>query len=440
MSLTISPSLDVSSVARIRYPAWLKDLYNKAQLECTSLDRCGAFHLVALNKDWDDHPANIITTITPGTPPTTVITIRQRPTITVPQKPDATDSQKAFSRFVYEMSEIEKWDKAKAALQSAIINSLGPANVAIINANTPAGIASLTCKDLVQWVETKSNITTDEIELVEETLNTPLAHFSEFEDHVANTNMNYTFLAKQNHVLPQLMRIKLFTQSLSRFDQFTTYISTYKDDTPMNARTYEGLAAFLIKHYPNMPKESATRGGNAFQTKRDKKGVKGKGGKGKSGKGRGKGKGGSSSYDTNSKGSAYQTQQEHSRKRDRTRSPSPAMSQHTIHNPALADHQAFVAGAVPSDTRSVKSHKSSNSSIHAWNSHNDPAPCGPNERDVNPDPNSYHYCNSHGWNLSHKGATCAKLRATNATAAQIAATHPHATTPIGNRYVQSRRE
>ncbi len=47
------------------------------------------------------------------------------------------------------MSEIEKWDKAKAALQSAIINSLGPANVAIINANTPAGIASITCKDLV---------------------------------------------------------------------------------------------------------------------------------------------------------------------------------------------------------------------------------------------------------------------------------------------------
>jgi hypothetical protein len=68
------------------------------------------------------------------------------------------------------MTDIEKWDKAKASLQSAIINSLGPANVAIINANTPAGIASLSCKDLVQWVETKSSITTDEIEIVEETL------------------------------------------------------------------------------------------------------------------------------------------------------------------------------------------------------------------------------------------------------------------------------
>ena len=39
----------------------------------------------------------------------------------------------------------------------------------------------------------------------------------------------------------------------------------------MASRTYEGLAAFLIKHYPNMTKESATRGGNAFQTKKEKR-------------------------------------------------------------------------------------------------------------------------------------------------------------------------
>ncbi len=250
--------------------------------------------------------------------------------------------------------------------------------------------------------------------------------------------MNYTFLVKHNHVLPPLMRIKLFTQSLSRFDQFTPYISTYKDDTPMNVRTYEGLSAFLIKHYPNMPKESATRGGNAFQTKKDKKGKKG--GKGKGGRGKGKGRGGSSNNDPNSKGSAYQTQRDSSRKRDRTRSPSPTMSQHTVQNPALADHQAFVANTAPSDTRSVKSLKSSTSSIHAWTSNNDPTPCGPNERDVNPDPNAYHYCNSHGWNFSHKGTTCAKLRATNATAAQIAAILPHVTSPIGNQFVQGRRE
>jgi hypothetical protein len=238
-------------------------------------------------------PSNIITTITPGTPATahvpaavatTTTTIRPSPVIIVPQKPNLTDSQKAFSRFVYDMTEIEKWDKAKAALQSTIINSLGPANIAIINANTSADIASLSCKDLVTWVEAKSNIITDEIELVEQTLSTPLTYFGKFEDYVANTNMNYSFLAKHNHILLPLMKIKLFTQSISRFDQFTTYISTYKDDRPMNARAYEGLAAFLIKHYSNMPKESASRGGNAFRTNKGKKGKKGKGKGGKNSK------------------------------------------------------------------------------------------------------------------------------------------------------------
>jgi hypothetical protein len=339
------------------------------------------------------------------------------------------------------MTEIEKWDKAKAALQSAIVNSLGPANVAIINANNPSGIASLSCKDLVQWVETKSSITTDEIELVEETLSTPLAHFSDFEDHVANTNMNYTFLSKQNHVLPPHMRIKLFTQSLSRFDQFTPYISTYKDDTPMASRTYEGLAAFLIKHYPNMPKESATRGGNAFQTKKENR---------KKPKGKGKGKGGDtgkgkrqpndnskySGSSSTSKSTAYQTQSDSSRKRERSRSLSPAMSQSTLRNPELADHTAYTAHT-PSDTRSIRSHKSTSSNLHAWtNTSNQPTPCGPNERDINPDPNSYHYCNSHGWNLSHKGATCAKLKATHQWNSRP--NGRHSPNPIGNRYVQSK--
>ncbi len=180
----------------------MKDLYNKAQLECTSLNRCGAFHFVALDQDWAEHPSNIITTITLGTPgtpataqapatlPTTTVTTRYRPIITIPTKPDAADTAKAFSRFVYEITEVGKWDKAKAALQAAIIHSLGPANVAIINSNTAAGIASLSCKDLVLWEEAKSSITTDEIEIVEQTLSTPLANFSKFEDHVANTNMN----------------------------------------------------------------------------------------------------------------------------------------------------------------------------------------------------------------------------------------------------------
>jgi hypothetical protein len=117
----------------------------------------------------------------------------------------------------------------------------------------------------------------------------------------------------------------------------------------------------------------------------------------------------------------------------------PTMSHSAVLNPALADHQAYTAQHAPSDTRSVRPHKSSTSNLHVWTNNTQPTPYGSSERDVNPDPSVFHYCNSHGWNLSHKGTTCAKLRATNATAEQNAATHPHATSPVGNRYVQSRR-
>ena len=65
------------------------------------------YHLVALNKDWDEHTNNIIiTTITPGTPATAQAPLTLAATRT--KKNRSQDSQKAFSRFVYE---IEKWDK-----------------------------------------------------------------------------------------------------------------------------------------------------------------------------------------------------------------------------------------------------------------------------------------------------------------------------------------
>jgi hypothetical protein len=244
--------------------------------------------------------------------------------------------------------------------------------------------------------------------------------------------MNYTFLSKHNHVLPPLMRIKLFTQSLSRFDQFTTYIATYKDTTPMATRTYEGLSAFLIKHYSNMPKESTSRGGHAFGTRQ--KGKKGKKGKNEGGD-KGKGKSKSSEEPDGYRRTSYNA----NRKRERSRSLSLAMSLSTVHNPSLADHQAYVVQHIPSDTRSQRSHKSSASSLHSWTqpSTKASAPCGPSERDVNPDPAVYHYCYSHGFNATHKSDTCAKLRANNAPADQMAATHPHSTSPIESRYVQS---
>ena len=56
---TLQPQLDVPAQSRIRFPLWLKCLYNIAQLELTTLDPLCAFYLVALDTDWALRPFNI---------------------------------------------------------------------------------------------------------------------------------------------------------------------------------------------------------------------------------------------------------------------------------------------------------------------------------------------------------------------------------------------
>ncbi len=56
---TLQPQLDVPAQSRIRFPLWLKCLYNIAQMELTTLAPLGAFYLVALDSDWALRPYNI---------------------------------------------------------------------------------------------------------------------------------------------------------------------------------------------------------------------------------------------------------------------------------------------------------------------------------------------------------------------------------------------
>jgi hypothetical protein len=53
---SLQPTLDVPALACIRYPSWLKKLYNIAQMELTTLDPLGAFYLVARDVDWNVRP------------------------------------------------------------------------------------------------------------------------------------------------------------------------------------------------------------------------------------------------------------------------------------------------------------------------------------------------------------------------------------------------
>ncbi len=58
---SLQPQLDVPAQSRIRFPLWLKCLYNIAQMELTTVDPLGAFYLVALEADWKLRPQNILT-------------------------------------------------------------------------------------------------------------------------------------------------------------------------------------------------------------------------------------------------------------------------------------------------------------------------------------------------------------------------------------------
>jgi hypothetical protein len=51
--------LDNPSLARIRFPTWLKCLYNIFQMEIPALDPLGAFYLIALDEDYDIRPENL---------------------------------------------------------------------------------------------------------------------------------------------------------------------------------------------------------------------------------------------------------------------------------------------------------------------------------------------------------------------------------------------
>jgi hypothetical protein len=55
----IQPTLDNPWLSRIRFPGWLKRLYNVSQMELTTLDPLEAFYLVALDEDWDIRPENL---------------------------------------------------------------------------------------------------------------------------------------------------------------------------------------------------------------------------------------------------------------------------------------------------------------------------------------------------------------------------------------------
>ena len=151
----LQPQLDAPAQSRIRFPLWLKCLYNIAQMELTTLDPLGAFYLVALDADWNLRPQNLNSN---GT-------FRARPTITMPAPYPATATAGRIEAYSIASRNFELQQRVTADLHSAICSSLGSVTLNEINSKHQFGTGSLTPLDLVTELKTMfGTITKQEID------------------------------------------------------------------------------------------------------------------------------------------------------------------------------------------------------------------------------------------------------------------------------------
>jgi hypothetical protein len=382
---SIQPHLDVPELARIRFPMWLKSVYNIAQMELTTLDVLGAFYLVALDADWELRPENILTN-NRG--------FRARPSFTAPVMYGAQAAPAVVSAHTFKTHAFEMQQRTKSDLHAAILASIGQVTLDSINSKHRFGVGSLSPLDLVKELKaTFGTITHHEISATETAIAAPLAQFNQFRDFCSNVTRNYEFLQTAGHNVPELTRIDVFVASLSTWPQFDSHISFWKTTTPFDQRTLQSLTMHLLSQYGDMPPESQPRGGNAFQFRKGKDKGKGKG-KNKGKKGKGRGQGTKRSYDEDSVSlSSFST------------TPSSATQY------AKDNSQYWHRGYHPNPTTSLT------------------LPSVPTAS------KPYSYCHFHGWNFSHRGITCKKLINIGDNA-KLHADVPTATTPHGNASVE----
>lgn len=383
----LQPTLDNPSLARIRFPAWLKSLYNVSQMELTTLDPLGAFYLVALDEDWDIRPENL----------NQQNQIRPRPSFSAPTMYNANAAGAVIATYNIRAAQFEYQQRVRADLHSAISRSLGSVTLQSINSKHRFGTGSLSPLDLVRELKTMfGTITKHEIDATQSAISAPLVLFANFRDFCSSMTQNYEFLTSCGHNIPELTRIDNFISSIQAWPQFDTYITTWRTNTALNLRTLASLQLYLLKQYGDMPGETAPRGGNAFHAKGKAKG-KGKGkSKGKGDKGKGRGHGQKRTHDGNS----------------------------------VADSS--------DPTLSSFAHSASNSSPNAWSTGSSSNPVTslttPSMQDVNP-AKPYNYCYFHGWNFTHKGLLCKKMRQAF-DMDKLHAVNPTSTTPHGNASVE----
>jgi hypothetical protein len=134
------PTLDNPFLSRIRFPTWLKSLYNISQMELTTLDPLGAFYLVALDEDWDVRPENL----------NQQNQVRPRPFFSQPTMYPANAAGAAVLSYNIKAVQFEYRQRVRADLHAAISRSLGTMTLQSINSKHRFGTGSLSPQDLVR--------------------------------------------------------------------------------------------------------------------------------------------------------------------------------------------------------------------------------------------------------------------------------------------------
>ena len=362
---SIQPHLDTPAQSRIRFPLWLKCLYNLAQMELTTLDPLGAFYLVALDTDWAIRPENI----------NADSSLRTRPVYLMPDAYPANASAGRIGVYNVAYRNFDHQQRVKADIHAAICTSLGTITLNEINSKHQFGIGSLSPRDLVRELKAMfGNITKQEIDATQALISAPLGHFLDFRDFCSTLHLNYEFLTAAGHTIPELTRIDSFVASIQAYTQFDPYLTTWTTANALGHRTLTSLTTFLLAQYGDMPTE-APRGGNAFYV------TKGKGGKGK-------GKGSKGKDKDNTRGTK------------RAIDPSTSLSSFGSSSSA----PAAKAPRLTSDTTPALT------------------------AEHNPD-RPYLYCWFHGWNFSHRGNACKRIiksrDPTRLNATSPTSTNPH---------------
>jgi hypothetical protein len=129
---SIQPHLDVPELARIRFPMWLKSVYNIAQMELITFVVLGAFYLVALDSDWELRPENVLTNKNRG--------FRARPSFTAPVMYGAQATAAVISAHTFKTHAFEMQQRTKSDLHAAILASIGQITLDNINSKHRFGV------------------------------------------------------------------------------------------------------------------------------------------------------------------------------------------------------------------------------------------------------------------------------------------------------------